>query len=111
MLDVTFYRDGRNRPSSLLARGHADVAEHGQDIVCAAVSAILQAARLGLERVAAVPLTVSQESGELRLSWPEECRSLEAVRSIVETAELSVQQIASQYPSHVRCELRRQDTD
>jgi uncharacterized protein YsxB (DUF464 family) len=110
MLDVTFYRDGRNRPSSLLARGHAAFAEYGQDVVCAAVSAILQATRLGLERVAAVPLEVSQASGELRLSWPQESRDLEAVRAIVETAELSVRQIASQYPAHVRCELRREET-
>jgi uncharacterized protein YsxB (DUF464 family) len=33
-------------------KGHAGYAPHGQDIVCAAVSAILQTAVLGLESVA-----------------------------------------------------------
>ena len=31
--------------------GHAEYAEHGQDIVCAAVSAILQTAQLGLMQI------------------------------------------------------------
>lgn len=34
------------------ASGHAQAAPKGQDIVCAAVSAILETARLGLEAVA-----------------------------------------------------------
>lgn len=33
-------------------KGHAGYAPHGQDIVCAAVSAILQTAVLGLESIA-----------------------------------------------------------
>lgn len=34
-------------------KGHAGYAPHGQDIVCAAVSAILQTAVLGIESIAA----------------------------------------------------------
>jgi uncharacterized protein YsxB (DUF464 family) len=34
-------------------KGHAGYAPHGQDIVCAAVSAIVQTAVLGLESIAA----------------------------------------------------------
>lgn len=34
------------------ADGHANYAPHGQDIVCASVSAILQTAVLGLEAIA-----------------------------------------------------------
>ncbi|HUZ49221.1 MAG TPA: ribosomal-processing cysteine protease Prp [Candidatus Dormibacteraeota bacterium] len=102
MLAVTFCRDSRNRLSSVFATGHAGFAEHGEDIVCAAVSAILQAARLGLEAHARVQLEASQSSGELRLVWPEAARDDAAVRAIVATAELSVEQIAAQYPTHVR---------
>jgi hypothetical protein len=36
----------------IIADGHANAAPHGQDIVCAAVSAILQTAALGLEAIA-----------------------------------------------------------
>ncbi len=102
MLEVTFYRDSRPRLSSVFALGHAGFADAGEDIVCAAVSAILQAARLGLEAHARVPLEVTQEAGELRMRWPEAARDDAAVVAIVTTAELSTEQIARQYPSHVR---------
>jgi len=102
VLDVTFRRDSRDRLSSIFADGHAGFAEHGEDIVCAAVSAILQAARLGLQAHARTPLDVVQDSGRLELRWPEGRRDDEAVKAIVATAELSVEQIAAQYPEHVR---------
>jgi uncharacterized protein YsxB (DUF464 family) len=102
MLEVTFYRDSRQRLSSVFALGHAGFAEHGEDIVCAAVSAILQAARLGLEAHVRIPLDVQQNSGELRITWPESARDDTALVAIVTTAELSTEQIARQYPTHVR---------
>ena len=102
MLDVTFYEDGRNRLSSFAATGHAEFADAGEDVVCAAVSAILQAARLGLEAHARVALDVSQEKGDMRVSVPDDRRDDESVRAILATAALSVQQIAAQYPQHVR---------
>jgi uncharacterized protein YsxB (DUF464 family) len=102
MLEVTFYRDSRQRLSSVFALGHAGFADAGEDIVCAAVSAILQAARLGLEAHARVPLEVTQNSGELQMRWPESARDNAALVAIVTTAELSTEQIARQYPTHVR---------
>lgn len=38
--------------NSILVEGHANYADHGEDIVCAAVSAILYTAQLGLVEVA-----------------------------------------------------------
>ena len=108
MLEVTFTRDSRNRLSSVFAGGHAQAGDHGEDVVCAAVSAIVQAARLGLEEYAGVALTVRQESGDFSMSWPRERRDDEAVRAIVTTAELSIEQIARQYPAHVRL-VRKSD--
>jgi uncharacterized protein YsxB (DUF464 family) len=107
MLDVTFYRDSRNRLSSIFATGHASFAEYGEDIVCAAVSAILQAARLGLQAYAGLELDVTQTAGEMHLRWPESARDQEAVQAIVTTAELSVEQIARQFPKHVRFHRKR----
>ncbi len=101
MLEVTFYRDGRDRLSRFCACGHAEFAEHGEDIVCAAVSAILQAARLGLEAHARIACEVEQHAGNLDLRIPEAARADAAVQAIVATAELSVEQIARQYPAHV----------
>jgi uncharacterized protein YsxB (DUF464 family) len=105
MLTVTFYEDSRHRLSSFIGSGHVEIAETSSDeysLVCAAVSAILQAARLGLEIVENVPLEVHQERGDMRLTIPERRRDDEGVRAILRTAALAVEQIAAQYPQHVR---------
>jgi uncharacterized protein len=101
VLEVRFYRDERGRLAALSASGHADFAEYGEDIVCAAVSAVLQAARLGLSQFARSALRVRQKPGEFELSWPEEARDRESVVAIVSAAELAVEEIARRYPSHV----------
>lgn len=105
MIKVTFYEDSRKRLSSFFADGHADFAEAGDDIVCSAVSAVLQAARLGLEMHLRVHLEVEQKLGHIRITWPETLRSDPAVEAIVQTARLSVEQIARQFPANVRCNI------
>jgi hypothetical protein len=102
LVEVHVRRDSRKRLSSFFAAGHAGWAESGTDIVCAAVSAILQAAWLGALEVAKVPLESSRDEGRLELRWPEPSRDDAALRAIVETAELAIERIATQYPGHVR---------
>ncbi len=105
MLDVIFRRDGRQRLSSVFARGHVEIPETSADeysLVCAAVSAILQAARLGLEAHVKIPMDVTQRSGEMAMRWPASARADERVAAILETALLAVRQIGEQYPQHVR---------
>ncbi|MBV8727285.1 MAG: ribosomal-processing cysteine protease Prp [Candidatus Eremiobacteraeota bacterium] len=106
LLNVTFFKDSRERLSSISADGHAEWDEEGQDIVCAAVSAILQAARLGLERYASAVPQAHQTKGNFRLSWAVEKRDDPAVNAIVNTARLAIERIASDYPDHVRFALR-----
>ena len=103
MVEVVFHRDSRGRLSSIFADGHAEFAGQGEDVVCAAVSAILQAARLGLEEYAGIALEARQRHGRFTLSWPPEDRDDERVRAIAATAELSIRRIAEQFPEHVRC--------
>ncbi len=107
MLEVTFARDDRDRLCCISARGHADFAEHGKDVVCAAVSAILHSARLGLTQYARAELAVRQEPGELELRWLDDERERESVRAIVATAELAIEQIARRFPKHVRLKRTR----
>jgi uncharacterized protein YsxB (DUF464 family) len=102
VLEVSFVRDDRGRLAAVRAFGHADYDQAGNDVVCAAVSAVLQAARLGLEQHAKVRLEATQESGTLDMVWPPETRDDASVVAIVRTAELAVREIADQYPEHVR---------
>jgi hypothetical protein len=102
VVTVTFRRDSRNRLSSVFADGHAGWADAGEDVVCAAVSAILQAAWGGLTDHAHVDVEGERTGGRLAMRWPEAARDREDVVAIVATAELAVVQIASQFPKHVR---------
>jgi uncharacterized protein YsxB (DUF464 family) len=105
VLEITFFRDEHGRYSGLLARGHTEFAEYGQDIVCAAVSAILQAARLGLEHYAGGELEAVQTSGELRIVWSVNQSDRESVQAIATTAHLAVTQVARRFPEHVSLQL------
>ena len=104
MVTVTFRRDSRNRLSSVFADGHAGWADAGDDIVCAAASAILQAALLGLTAVAKIDVSAERTPGRLSMSWPEAARANVEVHAIVATAELSIESIAHDFPEHVRIE-------
>jgi uncharacterized protein len=102
VVHVTVRRDGRGRLSSLSAEGHTEWAEHGRDVVCAAVSALLQAAWLGLQEVANVDVDGKRTEGRLVLRWPEAARDDRATQAIVATMEAAVAHLAAQYPDHVR---------
>lgn len=102
MLEVRFREDGRQRLSSVLSSGHAEQGEPGEDLACAAVSALLQAAWVGLTDVAQVRVDGHRRSGDFLMRWPEESRERDDVRAIVATAELAVAQIAKQYRGAIR---------
>lgn len=102
MLEIRFRRDSRDRLSSVVSRGHAEQGPHGQDVACAAVSALLQAAWAGLTDVARVKVTGHRRSGDLLMRWPKDARDRADVHAIVATAELAVEQIAKQYGGAIR---------
>ena len=102
MLTVNFERDSRNRLSRILAQGHAGWADSGEDIVCAAASAVLQAAWLGLAEHARIAVAAERDAGRLDLRWEAELSERPDVAAIAETARLAVEALARQFPDHVR---------
>jgi uncharacterized protein YsxB (DUF464 family) len=108
VVTVTFHRDSRNRLSSVFAEGHAGWADAGDDVVCAAVSAILQAAWVGLTDHAQIDVEGERTGGRLAMRLPVAERDRADVAAIVATAELAIVQIASQYPKHVRAKVTKE---
>jgi uncharacterized protein YsxB (DUF464 family) len=104
MLTVTFHRDSRHRLSRIFAEGHVGWDEAGKDIVCAAASALLQAAWLGLVEHAHIEVRadVDASAGRLDLRWAPELYERPGVAAIVETARLAIEGLARQFPDHVR---------
>lgn len=107
MLNVTFYRDSRERLSRIFAAGHAGWADAGEDVVCAGASAVLQTAWLGLAEHARVAVTAERDGGRLDLRWPEADRERADVQAIVETARLAIEHLARQFPENIRVALTR----
>jgi uncharacterized protein YsxB (DUF464 family) len=108
MLTVIIHEDSRGRLSSFVADGHAGWADAGDDVVCAAASVVLQAAWAGLTEHAGVNVRGTRSKGRLTMRWPASTRDRDDVRAIVATAALAIEQIARQYPEHVRA-VRRTD--
>jgi len=102
MLEVHFRRDSLDRLSSVSSSGHAEHGEPGEDIVCSAVSALLQAAWAGLTDIAHVRVDGHRHAGDLLMRWPEDARDRADVHAIVATAELAIEQLAKQYRGFVR---------
>ena len=69
--------------------------------MCAAVSAVLQAAWGGLSDVAHVRVDGHRRNGDFAMRWPVGERARADVTAIVATAELAIAQIASQ-PEYAR---------
>ncbi len=99
---MTFRRDSQDRLSSVFSNGHANWADRGEDLACAAVSAILQAAWVGLTDHARVTVEGERADGRLTMRWPAAERGRADVQAIVAAAELAIGQIARQAPKHVR---------
>lgn len=80
--------------TGLFIRGHANYVKKGPDIVCAAVSAIGQAAGLGAERFDSTAELKRNQNGY----WMFVCDSTPETRAIIVTAISALDVLREQYP-------------
>ena len=83
-------------------RGHSGYAQSGEDIVCAAISAISQTAVLGITEVLGIDAQcdANDEAGSLSLLLPEV--GDERAQAILETMAIGLSNIQQQYPDFLR---------
>ncbi len=87
------------------SRGHSGYSRRGSDIVCAAVSTLMQALVLGLEDIAQIQgLQVISDSHipVIRVTWPESAQVHENISLLTNTAAESLRHIARENPRHVK---------
>ena len=90
---------------SMLVQGHAGYAEHGKDIVCAAVSAITCALICFVENnVKKYSVTVKENEGYARVTVYEYDEKTDAA---FEMAKNGMVQIEMAYPRHVTVSLEK----
>ena len=101
MVRVTLYWGG-SALVGLESLGHSGNAPRGQDVVCAAVSALVHGLLLGLSEVAEVRDLRCEADPDvplIRVSWPEEVA--DSLDLLTRTVALSLKEIESGYPGYV----------
>jgi uncharacterized protein YsxB (DUF464 family) len=87
--------------TSITLKGHANYGKVGQDIICAAISMATQMTVIGLQEIAHANFEADLETPgfmELIIHNPGDLR----VRVLVDTLELTLKQLATQYPENIR---------
>ncbi|MBP1764846.1 MAG: Cysteine protease Prp [Firmicutes bacterium] len=100
MITIRIERDKNQAVKGFCAEGHANTAPHGQDIVCAGVSTLIQASVFGLERhlKRAITLQQADASFAVRLADAPD----DQTQAILETMILGLTEIAKLNPKSVR---------
>ena len=108
MIRTVFFREGK-RYLGFQASGHSGYAEHGSDIVCAAVSVLSCTCVNSLESVCGVvPVITANEDGLLAFTLPDTPDERQAHDAQVLMAALhqGIADIAGQYPQHVKLSIQ-----
>jgi uncharacterized protein len=109
MLLVTVFRDSEGKVVSLEAKGHVGFAPRGNDVVCAAASAVLLTAVLGVTEILGITSGLEQGDGYLYFSVPSSVSedTDEKIQVLLETALLGLRMIKDQYPEGLEIETEK----
>lgn len=106
MIRVTINYDREGFVSSFTVKGHSGYDEAGKDIVCAAVSAVVQTAVLGLTDIAGIKPDYHQEHGNLSCTLPSEMTDQDRLLTdtILRTMVIGLKSIEYSYKSFISIE-------
>lgn len=90
-----------DRTHTLEVSGHANYAEYGKDIVCAGVSALIQALMGWIEENSWKTDCINIDTKEIVIS----CEGGEEVSAVFYMTALGLQQIADCYPDNVQIDI------
>ena len=106
MTTVAFFRAPDKSLLGFEASGHTGFAASGEDIVCAAVSALTESTLNGLQSVVKAPLMFDRDekSALLTACLTPDCprEALEKAQILLQTLLEAVQAISREYPRNVR---------
>ncbi|NLD60205.1 MAG: ribosomal-processing cysteine protease Prp [Clostridiales bacterium] len=106
MTTVRVFRNPDGTISGFDANGHAGYAEAGEDIVCAAVSALTQATLNGLKSVLDAPVeyAIGRKRAHLSVSLAEDFPSdkFEGAQLLLRTLVEGLESLAAAHPRFVR---------
>jgi len=111
MVIVIVTRNAAGKIVEFEASGHADFATLGEDIVCAAISALLQSTIKGLQEYVKINLEISKKRGCLKVKIKEiEQESLQLLTdALLETLILGLKAIEKEYRKYMKLIERRME--
>lgn len=89
----------RHDGGKVTVKGHANYAEPGQDIVCAAISTLTQVFMASVEELTAAKIKTAQTGGYMEIVIEE---STERAQVLLDSFLLGCRMIADEYPDNVR---------
>ena len=89
----------RHDGGKVTVKGHANYAEAGQDIVCAAISTLSQVFVASVEELTAAKIKTAQTGGYMEIVIEE---STERAQVLLDSFLLGCQMVADNYPDNVR---------
>ena len=92
-----------DRITGFSVSGHSGYAEAGQDIVCAAISAIVSMAEATINDVcgAKAKVRVKEEDARITLTLPVSCDEEEAVQAVLAGMMLTLCSMRDDYPDYI----------
>lgn len=109
MTKIVFHKQGEDFVR-IESNGHTGYAERGEDVVCAAISALVQGAALGIREVAGVKAKyrVNEEKGSLLLELPSDLgeEKRHDCNVILKTLLVSVTDISEGYSEYIEVEVK-----
>ncbi len=109
MTDITVFKSG-DKYTRLICEGHTGYGESGEDIVCSALSSIVQTAALGMLMIACANVEVIRDDKRayLEIIVPQELDKDKAhdVQVIFGTMMCGVSDLYSEYSDYINLEVR-----
>jgi uncharacterized protein YsxB (DUF464 family) len=110
MIRMTINRTKAGNIRSFTMSGHADFAEHGEDIVCAGASAVSIGTVNAIEVLTGVVAEAKQGAGGfLECVFPEDSSDAtgEKVQLLLEAMVISLQEIEKEYGHHIKITFKK----
>ena len=102
MTKCEFFRENE-RITGFTVSGHSGYAEAGQDIVCAAISAVVAMAETTINDVcgAKAKVRVKEEDARITLTLPASCDEEESVQAVLAGLLLYLCNLRDEYPDYI----------
>ena len=102
MTKCEFFTEG-DRITGFTVSGHSGYAEAGQDIVCAAISAVVTMAEATINDVcgAKAKVRVKDEDARITLTLPTSCDEEETVQAVLAGMMVTLCNLRDDYPDYI----------